>query len=94
MPDMRMLLSGLEEYRGAIDRHLEQVRGEFDEVTRAWMSLSECFEGNAADEFRPVWESASERFRDYVEHSTAIVRILADRIEDLRLAEQTPGGLS
>lgn len=91
MTDMRALLSGLEAYHGSLGRHVVGLQAEFDDVSRAWAALDECFSGNAADEFRPIWEGASGRFRDYTERTTHILRILADRIDQLRDAERTTG---
>jgi hypothetical protein len=88
MTDMRALLAGLEEYRQSVEQHLEVVHEDFDEVSHYWLALSECFAGNAADEFRPIWEVASQRFREYVERWTAIVRVLGERIDSLRQAER------
>lgn len=89
--DLRQLLAGLEEYHRALIQQVATVEGEFAEVSQTWLGLSECFEGDAADEFRPLWEQTATWFRDYAERTTAINAILADRIEALRRAEQTAG---
>lgn len=91
MPDMRALLSGLEAYHESLTRHVASLNENFQEVGLRWTALDECFAGNAADEFRPVWEGASQRFQDYSEHTSHILRVLADRIEQLREAERTSG---
>jgi hypothetical protein len=91
MSDMRALAAGLEEYRQTVERHVLRLRDEFDEVGRYWLALAECYAGSAADEFRPVWEGTRERFREYVEHTTAIVRVLGERIDSLREADRVAG---
>lgn len=91
MPDMRVLLAGLEAYHQCVQRHVTMVRDEFEEVSRYWAALDECFAGNAADEFRPIWENTSQRFREYVEHTAAIQRVLSERIESLREADRVFG---
>jgi len=91
MPNMRALLAGLEAYQASLQRHVITLGQDFDEVGRGWLNLDECFAGNAADEFRPIWEEASQRFRDYVQLTSGILHVLGERIEKLREAEQTAG---
>jgi hypothetical protein len=91
MPDTRALLAGLEAYQRSVERHLASLNQEFEEVGRCWLALDEVFAGNAADEFRPIWENTAHRFREYVDHTTAIVRILGERIESLREADRPIG---
>ena len=91
MPDMRALHSGLDAYHASLTRHVASLATEFDDVSRVWSALDECFAGNAADEFRPIWEGASKRFHDYTEHTSSILRVLSARIESLSLAERNTG---
>lgn len=91
MADTRALLAGLEAYRDSLRRLVSGLRLDFDDVARGWAGLDECFAGNAADEFRPIWEGASQRFRDYVDHTTAILAVLDRRIESLREADRATG---
>jgi len=91
MLDQRTLLAGLEAYKETLERHVATLHQDFEEVRHGWANLDECFAGNAADEFRPIWETASERFREYVEHTSAILRVLGDRIEKLREADRATG---
>jgi hypothetical protein len=91
MMDTRALLAGLEAYRDSLDRHVASLHLDFDEVGRAWLNLDECFAGSSADEFRPIWEGTAQQFRDYVDHTSGILRILGDRIESLREADRPTG---
>ena len=91
MLDMRALIAGLDDYHTALERQVETVRVEFEAVERAWQLLSECFQGNAADEFRPVWEAAESRFHEYVERTTALDQVLLARVDDLRAADRPTG---
>jgi uncharacterized protein YukE len=88
MPDMTALLAGLEDYHESLVRHIDQVRQDFIRVENAWACLDECFAGQAADEFRAVWEAASQRFREYVDRTADIQTILSHRIESLREADR------
>jgi uncharacterized protein YukE len=91
MADTRALLAGLEAYQQSVERHVTSLHQQFEGVSRCWAVLNECFAGNAADEFRPIWENTSQRFREYVEHTTAIVRVLGERVEGLREADRRAG---
>ena len=93
MPDMRVLIAGLDAYRMAVDHQVDTVRDGFLEVERAWRLLDECFRGDAADEFRPIWLQTERRFREYVERTTVLTRVLGVSIDDLRRAN-LPTGLS
>lgn len=91
MIDQRALLANLEDYHATMNRHLLVVREEFYLVSSAWAELDRCYAGDAADEFKPIWASASQRFNEYVEQSTAIMAALRDRIESLREANHAVG---
>jgi hypothetical protein len=88
---MQDLATGLEEYRQTVERCVVQLQREFDEVSCYWLVLSECYEGSAADEFRPIWENTSQRFREYLERTTAIVHVLGERVDSLREADRVAG---
>ena len=89
MLDQRALLAGLVDYRDSVERQVASLRDDFQEVAHTWANLDECFAGNAADEFRPIWEGTSQGFREYIEHTTAILRVLSERIEYLRDFEKS-----
>jgi uncharacterized protein YukE len=91
MADSRQLLSGLEEYLKAVTLHTEQMDTEFDHLVRQWEALYEHFDGNAADEFEPVWNGTSKMMKDYFEHSRILSRVLNERIDDLREFDRTIG---
>jgi hypothetical protein len=91
MLDMRALAAGLEEYRRTVERHVALLQHDFDEVSRYWLLLNECYAGSAADEFRPIWEKTSQRFQEYVARTAVIVRVLGERIASLREADRAAG---
>lgn len=91
MLDARALIAGLSEYAAALERQVEATRSRFNEVERVWRLLSECYAGTAADEFRPGWEATEARFREYVERTTLLRRVLQDRLDDLRAADRATG---
>jgi uncharacterized protein YukE len=91
MIDQRTLLARLDEYHGSMNRHLLLVREEFERVSTAWAELERCYAGDAADEFKPIWGSASQRFREYDEQTGAIMAALRERIESLREANRAVG---
>jgi uncharacterized protein YukE len=94
MPYMTALLAGLEDYHDSLSRHLDQVRQDFTRVETAWLGLDECYAGQAADEFRAVWETTRQRFRDYVDQVANIQAILSHRIGGLRDADRPSPPLS
>lgn len=91
MADMRALLAGLIDYRDSLARQVKSLEGDFVDVRRVWIVLDGSFAGNAADEFRPIWQAADDRFREYVERTTVILRVLSERIASLEEAERTVG---
>jgi len=91
MADMRTLLVGLTDYRDSLLRHVKSLESDFDDVRRVWIGLDDCFAGNAADEFRPIWQTADDRFKEYVERTTEILGVLNQRIESLEEADRTIG---
>lgn len=84
MSDTTALLEGLENYHASMERHMRLMRERLAEVEHTYLGLAECYAGRGADEFRPIWEDTSRRFEDYIEKSTVLQHILAQRIEKLR----------
>jgi hypothetical protein len=86
------LLQGLEDYEQTARKHVNVVRDEFERVSRAWSSLDDCYQGDAASAFREAWLRASEMMKSYSEDTDAILFMLRARIEDLR-QHDNPRGL-
>lgn len=93
MADSRILLAGLEEYRRVLGQHLSKLTAEYQQVDNTWRQFSAVYEGNAADQFREGWIRTSLRFQEYIEQTQKISVVLDERIEHLRAANQTEGGL-
>lgn len=91
MADSRLLLNGLVEYRSSLERHLSSLRTEFDALQSRWNAFSAVYEGDAADEFKPGWAQTTARFNEYITRTTAIARMLDNRIEHLREANKREG---
>lgn len=91
MADSRVLLYGLVEYRTSLERHLSSLRTEFDALQSRWHAFSAVYEGDAADEFKPGWAQTTARFNEYIARTTAIARMLDNRIEYLREANKREG---
>jgi len=86
MADTRRLLSGLIEYQSALDRHVQSLRQEFDELDLRWQSFSMVYDGDAADQFKYGWDRTTDRFRYYLERTQAIARVLESVCEAIKRA--------
>lgn len=93
MADSRILLSGLEEYRRVLERHLTQVTAEYQQLDNNWQQFNAVSEGDYADQFRAGWFRTSQRFHEYISQTRKISAVLDERIEQLRRLNQTEGGL-
>ena len=94
MADSRVLLAGLEEYRGVLERHLSQLTSEYQLLENNWRQFNAVSEGDYADQFRGGWMRTSQRFQEYIEQTQQIKIVLNERIEYLRRLNQTEGGLA
>ena len=93
MADSRILLAGLREYHVSLERHLAQLRTEFDSLQNRWYAFSTVYEGDAADQFRAGWLRTVSRFQEYINQTQQISSILEKRIERLEEANRTESGL-
>lgn len=93
MADSRALLNGLEEYHRVLGKHLSTLSGEFQQLNMTWMQFSAVYEGDAANQFREGWVRTSQRFQEYIAQTQKISTMLDTRIEQLREANRTEGGL-
>lgn len=93
MADTRLLLQGLEEYHASLNRHIIELRTEYQQLEARWYAFSAEYEGESADQFRAGWERTAERFREYIERTSNIAAVLSERIEHLRAVNQAESGL-
>lgn len=93
MADTRALLAGLEQYHESLNRHLADLKSEYQEVEGCWHRFSEVYEGDAADQFRANWMRTVANFQEYIVQTEKISRMLEERIKELRIANQTEGML-
>ena len=84
MSDPTVLGALLADYAAALDAHLVAVREEFSHVERAWVGLSDVYEGEAAEQFRSVFLGTAERMRAYDTDAAALLRLLHERLAALR----------
>lgn len=78
------LLEGLDVYQSSLERHLIQLRNEFDHLSNHWHGLSAVYEGMAADDFRAHWLRTCAGFDEYVQATGRINALLQERIDALR----------
>ena len=91
--DARVLLHGLEEYSRALERHTVMLKLQFNNVDSHWQQFSSVYEGEAADQFRAGWTRTNQNFKEYIEQTDRIQKLLEERIEALREADRTESGL-
>lgn len=84
MTDATALLSGLEAFSTALDRHLARLREEGATLDRAWGALSEVYHGHGAEVFGQAFERARDMLATYTTSGQAILTVLRERIEALR----------
>jgi hypothetical protein len=92
--DTRVLLAGLEEYHRVVGLHLSKLTAEFQQLDNNWRQFSAVYEGEAADQFRAGWIRTTQRFQEYIEQTQKISAMLNERIEHLRSANRSEGGLA
>jgi len=93
MADTRLLLAGLEEYHQLLDRHILELQTEYDSLLNVWSAFSSVYEGDAADQFKTGWTRTDFNFKDYIEATRKISKMLEDRISALRDANREEGGM-
>jgi hypothetical protein len=83
------LAHAIDEYQNALSCHLVSAREYFDNVDRAWVGLSYCYAGQGADEFRPAWEETVRRFREYLDQSAQLAKLLEEKSCQLREVDRS-----
>jgi hypothetical protein len=84
MTDATALLRGLEDYVGALDCHLVQMREHRALLNAAWVPLNELYRGQGAEVFAQAFERAREMTATYSSSGEAILNVLRDRIASLQ----------
>ena len=93
MADSRVLLNGLEEYHRVLGKHIASLSSEYQQLNNNWQQFSSVYEGDAANQFREGWIRTSQRFQEYIAQTQRISAMLDERIEQLREANKTEGGM-
>ncbi len=60
-------------------------------MTERWRAFSAVYEGDAADQFRAGWQRSTAMFKDYVNQTQRIAKILEERIASLRETNKPEG---
>lgn len=84
MADAGKLLSCLEHYSGALERHGALLRERHADLEMAWRRLMDVYEGEAAELFAEAFASASARLAGYEDGVAAVTKSLAEKREELR----------
>lgn len=93
MTDTRQLLTGLVEYRNSLERHLEQLAPEYQQLNGRWQAFSAVSEGDYANQFRAGWLRTGSQFELYINQSQKIIALLNERITALEEVNRSEGGL-
>jgi len=94
MTDTRLLFNLLTEYRSSVERHLSQLREEYQQLETQWHMFAAEYHGDGADQFKEGWSRTASRFNEYIDRSVQIARFLDERIERLRQVNEQEGSLS
>jgi uncharacterized protein YukE len=65
-----------ETYRIRLEKHLKQIKPEFDQLQNRWRSLSAIYQGEAAEQFGANWLRTSKRLDEYINRLQQIIKIL------------------
>ena len=93
MADTRILLAGLEEYHRVLGRHVSQLSSEFQTLDSIWRRFAAVDDGDADEKFKHGWIRTTAMFQEYLEQTHRISEMLDARIDALRQANRTEGGL-
>lgn len=88
MAESKLLLT-LDAYTKQLDAHLDGLRDKRQALDTAWGRLKEIYEGEAAQAFAEVFETAAARLAEYDERSYEVSRKLQAKIAELRRFETT-----
>ncbi|KPQ32411.1 MAG: hypothetical protein HLUCCO16_20185 [Phormidium sp. OSCR] len=91
--DSRLLLRGLQEYRGSLEKHLSQLTSDYQQLEGRWRAFNSVSEGDYADQFRSGWLRTEARFKEYINQSQKIKALLNERISALEDLNRQEGGL-
>ena len=84
MADPAQLKNQLEAYQEILSSHLARMREEYDTLKDRWASLSDVWEGSAAEEVRHFWTGAAADLEAHLEEGEALATYLAERLEHLQ----------
>jgi len=81
--DTRVLLIRLIAYHKSLERHLKQIKFDYDQLANRWQMFNSVAEGNYADQFRSGWLKTDAQFQVYNARSDQVKSLLNERIEFL-----------
>ncbi len=93
MTDSKQLLQGLREYHRSLERHLGELRSEYQQLENYWQAFNSVAEGNYADQFRSGWLHTQGQFQEYINQSEKIKLLLGERIESLSQLNRDEGSI-
>ncbi|MBW4635883.1 MAG: hypothetical protein KME30_29585 [Iphinoe sp. HA4291-MV1] len=91
MTDTKQLLQGLQEYYTSLERHLGELRSEYQQLENSWRAFNSVAEGHYADQFRSGWLRTQAQFQEYINQSEKIKVLLGERIEILSQLNREEG---
>ncbi|RKD98744.1 hypothetical protein [Marinifilum flexuosum] len=77
------LKEGLREYNLSLNNHLEQLQSDFDSLMGHYAHFKQEYEGQAAEEFKTVWEQTAIWFDDYIKSAKNLASTLEERVDSL-----------
>jgi len=89
--DPRLLLAELDEYASTLERHFVELRDRHTVLRDTWLATSEVYRGTGAEVFADAFARADARFFDYLDRGHRILVILREKMEQLRLFDDSGG---
>jgi uncharacterized protein YukE len=83
MANPQVLLNGLQDYHKELDRHRTILREAYDHVRNVGEQFIAGYDGEAAEQFKAGWARTKRNFDLYLDETSRISAMLAERIEHL-----------
>ena len=92
-PDARRLLAGLKDYHKSLEKHLNKLNSEYQQLDNRWRAFNAVSAGDYADQFRNGWLRTKSQFESYIKQSQKIKAMLDKKIKYLEDFNRQEGGM-
>lgn len=78
-----ILREGLRNYNASLNGHLEKLLLNYDSLMEQYSHFRQEYEGQAAEDFKAVWEQTARWFENYINITQSLSKTLEERIDSL-----------